>query len=46
MSPNKTRGVFYGIARLPGDSQAVSKGRIGRRVAGKGTGRLMCRIFK
>jgi hypothetical protein len=32
--------LLYKIARLMGDVNAVKKGRVGRRAAGKGTGRV------
>lgn len=42
--------ALYGLLRLFNDAKAVSKGkmgrRIGRRVAGKTTGRGMRRLFK
>lgn len=44
------RGFLYWLARLLGDINAVQKGkigrRIGRRIAGKATGRIMRSIFK
>lgn len=44
------RSFLYWLARLMGDIAAVRKGRVGRRVArriaGKGTGRLLGRWFK
>ncbi|NLY50932.1 MAG: hypothetical protein GX062_08035 [Firmicutes bacterium] len=49
---SQTRSVLYGLARLLGDIQAVSKGpkamakRAGRRLAGKATGRALGRLFK
>lgn len=49
---SQARGVLYSLARLLGDIQAVSKGpkatakRIGRRVAGKVTARMLGRLFK
>jgi hypothetical protein len=50
MSINKTRGWLYLIARLLGDVNAVKKGtagkRIGRRLAGKATGRGLGRLFR
>ncbi len=53
MSVNKTRGFLYQFARLLGDVNAVSSGkpdkmarRVGRRTAGKATGRAMRKIFK
>jgi len=43
------RRVAYWIGKVLGDLNALAKGkvgrRIGRRLAGKGTGRLMRRIF-
>lgn len=53
MSINKTRGLLYKVARMLGDIQSVSSGnpkkiarRIGRRAAGKTTGKLMRKLFK
>lgn len=50
MSITKTRGLLYLIARLLGDLNAVQKGkvskRIGRRAAGKLTGRGLGRLFR
>lgn len=49
---SQTRGLLYGLARLLGDISAVSKGpkaatkRIGRRVAGRATGKMLGRLFK
>jgi hypothetical protein len=44
------RSFLYALARLLGDINAVKKGRvgrrIGRRVAGKYTGRGLRRLFK
>ncbi len=44
------RGFLYWLARLLGDVNAVKKGRVGRRIArratGKSTGRLFRKIFK
>ncbi len=51
-SLSQTRSFLYGLARLLGDISAVSKGpkatakRIGRRAAGKATGRMLRRLFK
>ena len=48
----KTRGFLYGLARLLGDVNAASKGskgmtkRIGRRAAGKATGKALRKLFK
>ena len=45
-----TRGFLYALARLLGDINAVKRGtvgkRIGRRVAGKLTGRGLGKLFK
>lgn len=45
-----TRGILYTLARLMGDVNAVKKGRVGtrvgRRLAGKATGRWLGRLFK
>lgn len=53
MSINKTRGWLYKLAKILGDFQAVKSGdpnkmakRVGRRVAGKATGRAMRNLFK
>ncbi|WP_035270485.1 hypothetical protein [Desulfitibacter alkalitolerans] len=53
MTINKTRGVLYSFVRMLGDVSAISSGnpkkiakRIGRRTAGKATGRALRRIFK
>ena len=53
MSVSKSRGFLYKLARLLGDFSAVSSGspkkmtrRVGRRVAGKATGRAFRKIFK
>ena len=50
MSINKVRSVLYRIARILGDFNAVSRGktsrRIGRRMAGKVTGRWLSRLFE
>jgi hypothetical protein len=44
------RSFLYKLARLLGDIAAVRKGKVGRRVArrlaGKGTGRMLGRWFK
>lgn len=44
------RSTLYTVAKILGDVQAVRKGtvpkRVGRRVAGKATGRLLGKIFK
>lgn len=50
MSINKSRGFLYLLAKILGDVNAVKKGKVGkrvaRRVAGKGTGRLLGKFFK
>jgi hypothetical protein len=50
MSVNKTRGLLYWIARILGDVNAVNKGRVGRRIgrraSGKMTGKGLRRLFK
>ena len=50
MSINKTRGLLYWLARLLGDANAVKRGRVGRRIgrraAGKLTGRGLGRLFR
>ena len=44
------RGLLYLVAKLLGDIASVKKGKVnrraGRRVAGKGTGRLLRKFFK
>ncbi len=44
------RGLLYGVAKFLGDLKAVAKGRIlrriGRRLAGKATGRGLGRLFR
>lgn len=52
-SISKVRGGLYETAKLLGDIQALSSGdskkvskRIGRRIVGKGTGRLLGKLFK
>ena len=46
----KLRGLLYFLARILGDISAVRKGKVGRRTgrrtAGKGTGRLLRKLFK
>lgn len=50
MNVNKVRGGLYKAARLLGDVNAVQRGtvgkRVGRRAAGKVTGRGLGKIFK
>ena len=50
---NKVRGYMYTTAKLLGDVQAIASGdpkkmakRVGRRVVGKGTGRLLGWLFR
>ena len=49
---SQARDILYGLTRLLGDIQAVSKGpkatakRVARRVAGKAVGRMLGRLFK
>jgi hypothetical protein len=47
---NQTRSLLYGPARVLGDVNAVKKGKvgrwIGRRAAGKITGRVFRGLFK
>lgn len=49
-SISSTRGIFYKLARILGDVQAVNNGRVGRRVgrrvAGRVTGRGLGRLFR
>ena len=50
MSINKTRTFLYWLARLLGDVNAVKRGkvakRVGRRLAGKGAGKVLRKLFK
>lgn len=50
MSISKARGLLYKLAKWLGDANAVSKGRVGRRVGrriyGKATGKVARRIFR
>lgn len=50
MTIGKTRSLLYAIAHLLGDVNAVRRGTVGRRTArrivGKGTGRLLGRLFR
>jgi hypothetical protein len=53
MSINKFRSVLYKAAKILGDIQAVKSGsskkmakRVGRRTAGKATGRMLRKLFK
>ena len=47
---NKTRSFLYALAKLLGDINAIKKGRvgsrIGRRLAGKATGRGIGKLFR
>lgn len=51
-SISQVRSGLYSLSRLLGDISAVSKGpgatarRIGRRAAGKATGRMLRKLFK
>lgn len=50
MTINKIRNVLYAAARIPGDVNAVKKGKIGerifRRLAGKVSSRIINKIVK
>ena len=53
MTLNKFRRFLYTLSKYLGDAQAVTskrKGsisrRVGRRIAGKGTGRLLGKLFR
>jgi len=50
MSINKTRGFLYRLARLLGDINAVGKGKVGKRIVrrttGKAAGRALRKLFK
>ncbi|MFA1819194.1 hypothetical protein ACDX78_03140 [Virgibacillus oceani] len=50
MKINGIRRILYFAARILGDVNAVKKGRvgrrIGRRVVGRGTGKMMRKLFK
>lgn len=49
MSIGRTRGFLYRLARMLGDLQAARRGRVGRRLgrraAGRLTGRWLRRLF-
>jgi len=49
-SINKTRGMLYRLARLLGDLSAISKGKVGKRITrratGKVTGKALRKLFK
>ena len=40
MSIDRTRSALYSLARFLGDYQAIRRGRIGRRLARRGAGKL------
>ena len=40
------RGLLYTLAILMGDYNAVKKGKLGNRVAGKATGKAMRKLIK
>lgn len=50
MSINKIRRTLYKAARILGDIDAIKKGRagkrIGRRIAGRSTGKILRKLFK
>lgn len=50
MKLNGIRRLLYSVARILGDVNAVKKGRvgrrIGRRVVGRGTGKMVRKLFK
>ncbi|MFD1037640.1 hypothetical protein ACFQ3N_04270 [Virgibacillus byunsanensis] len=50
MRINGIRKALYQFAKILGDVNAVKKGkvgkRVGRRVAGRGTGKLLRKLFK
>jgi hypothetical protein len=50
MKINGIRRLLYTAARILGDVNAVKKGRagrrIGRRIVGRGTGKMMRKLFK
>ena len=50
MSIGKIRNLLYQLARILGDINAIRRGkvsqRIGRRIAGKATGRFLGRLFR
>jgi hypothetical protein len=49
-SIGQVRGFLYGLARALGDVSAVRKGKVGRRLArrvtGKASGRLLGKLFR
>jgi len=50
MSLGKIRGFLYRLAKLLGDVSAIQKGKAGKRIlrrtAGKGTGRVLRKLFR
>ncbi|MFP5111822.1 hypothetical protein ACSU64_05520 [Bacillaceae bacterium C204] len=50
MTIGKIRSILYSIAKILGDTNAVKRGKVGkrieRRVVGKITGRLLGKLFK
>lgn len=46
----KTRGFLYWLARLLGDINAIKRGKTGKRImrraAGRGTGKMLGKIFR
>lgn len=46
----KLRGLLYFLAKILGDVGALKKGKVGRRagrrIAGKGTGKILRKLFK
>lgn len=39
------RGLLYFIARTLGDANAISKGKVGRRIARRAAGRVTGKLF-
>jgi len=37
---NRIRSLLYGLAKLLGDANAVKQGKVGRRIARRGAGKL------
>ncbi|MBA7696044.1 hypothetical protein KA005_81495 [bacterium] len=46
MSISKTRGILYFLARILGDVSAVKKGKVGKRIARRASGRIVGKGFK
>ena len=42
----RIRGFLYGLAKLMGDVNAVKKGKIGKRITRRLTGKLASRIIR